>query len=228
MVDINDMTTNPIIRKPKNIIYVDASSLRGRYKIGLYDQSNKVKHTLALGSSIKDINQAEKHAVLYGLMYIQKTNNPNRHVLMNDCEGAIGDKQFETIGSSLNTKLIWIPREINKADKVAKSKINKKKKVWRRLKFFMTIVYGNIPTKILQVNIEPTSDNLSPIAKIVFDDIHESKDRFPMTTADLSTIIVAAFSKGKVELKKGGTAKLRKELSDNNILIIKKKVVMLS
>ncbi len=227
MVDTNNTTIKPVIRKPKNIIYVDASSLRGRFKIGLYDKSNKVKHTLVLGSSIKDINQAERHAVLYGLMYIQKTNNPNRHVLMNDCEGVIEDNQLAGIGYSLNTKLIWIPREINKADKVAKSKINKKKKVWRRLKFFMTIVYGDIPTKIQQVNIDPISDNLSPIAKIVFDDIQESKDRFPMTTADLSTIIIAAFSKGKVELKKGGTAKLRKELSDNHILVIKKKVVML-
>ena len=202
--------------------------MKGRFKIGLYDKSNKVKHTLALGSSIKDINQAERHAVLYGLMYIQKTNNPNRHVLMNDCEGAIEDKQLNVIGYSLNTKLIWIPREINKADKIAKSKINKKKKLWRRLKFFMTIVYGDIPTKIQQVNIEPICDNLSPIAKIVFDDIQENKDRFPMTTADLSTIIIAAFSKGKVELKKGGSVKLRKELSDKNILVIKKKVVMLS
>lgn len=229
MVENSNITTQAKSRKEKTIIYVDASSLNGGFKIGLYDKTNKVKHTLGLGSSVKNINEAEQYAVLYGLMYIQKSNSTNRHVLMNDCEGAIQDKKLVELGCALNTKLIWIPREINKADKVAKSKINKKKKVWKNLDFFMKIMFANTTVQTKQKsNTKVSTDKLSPIAKIVFEKIMEDRALFPMVAADMSAMVVAAYAKAKIGIKKGDAVRIRKELCDNNILVTKNKVIMLA
>ncbi len=221
--------TDSIIKKPKNIIFVDASSLRGRYKIGLYDKTNNIKHTLKLGKLVRDINNAETCAILYGLMYIQKSNNQNRHILMNDSEGATTNIKLLELGGLLNTNIIWIPREINKADKVAKSKANKKKKVWRNLNFFMKLVLGNsIFTRPEKLQTEKSLEEMTPVAKAVLEEILKQKAHFPMTTAEFPSIVTTAYTKTKATIKKGDMQKVRKELCDNNILTVKDKVIILN
>jgi hypothetical protein len=91
--------TNFQTQKKKNIIYVDASSLEGVYKLGMYDKTNNIKHTLVLGNAVKKISDAEKCAVLYGLMYIQKCDNGHSHILMNDCEAATKDKKLTDLAT---------------------------------------------------------------------------------------------------------------------------------
>lgn len=229
MVDTNEMIQTSRIEKSKNIIYVDASSLKGRYKIGLYDKTNKIKHTLELGQSVGYIGEAELCAVLYGLMYIQKSNNPNRHILMNDCEAAVSNKKLVEIGQELNTKLIWIPREINKADKVAKGKINKKKKVWRDLNFFMKIALGGAilvrpkQKMITETIIKP----LTPMSKIILEEVLSKKNLFPINITDFTPLVLKAASKAKITLIKGDIQKIRKELAFNDFITIKDNVISL-
>jgi len=229
MVDTSNATKKPGMRKPKNIIYVDAASFGGRFIIGLRDKTNKTKHTLKLGKSVKSINDAETCAVLYGLMYIQKSNNSNRHVLMNDCESAILNAKLIELGQLLNTKLIWIPREINKADKVAKSKINKKKKVWRNLNFFMKLVLGDamLVKSTQKLPTDAIVNHLSPITKTIFEQIQENKERFPMGMSEFAPFVSAAYKKVNLTVKKGDIQKVRKELCNNNLLTFDNKIITL-
>lgn len=228
MVDTpNNKIIKQRVKKRKNIIYVDAATLKGRFIIGLYDKTNKIKHTLELGNSVKGINDAETYAVLYGLMYIQKSNNSNRHVLMNDCEGAILNTKLIELGHLLNTKLIWIPREINKADKVAKSKINKKKKVWKNLSFFMKLVLGDamLVRSTQKLPTDVIINHLSPITKTVFEEIQENKERFPMGMSEFAPFVSAAYKKVNLTVKKGDIQKVRKELCNNNLLTFDNKTI---
>lgn len=214
-------------RKEKNIIYVDASSNQGKYCIGLWDKTNKVRHTLALGDPVKQISDAETYAVLYGLLYIQKSNNPNRHILMNDCEGAVKNKKLLDLGGILNTKIMWIPREINKADKIAKMRVNKKAKVWRNLEFFMKILLGAIlsikpkPT-ITKTNNQVTPKvrvNLSPMSQETLNMILENKKLFPMSKANFGVFIQKVYKKSNITLVKGNVQNIREELLKNKILL---------
>lgn len=230
MVDTNNTTKRPGMKKPKNIIYVDAASLGGKFKIGLYDKTNKIKHTLDLGNSVKNNYDAEACAVLYGLMYIQKSNNQNRHVLMNDCESAILNPKLIELGQLLNTKLIWIPREINKADKVAKSKINKKKKAWKNLKFFMMLVLGDamLVRSTQKLPTDAIVNHLSPITKTVFEEILAHKERFPMGLAEFAPFVATAYAKVNLSVKKGDILKVRNELCKNNLLMFENKIITLA
>ncbi len=229
MVDTNNTTKRPGMKRRKNIIYVDAATLKGRFQIGLHDKTNKTEHTLELGKSVKSINDAETCAVLYGLMYIQKSNNSNRHVLMNDCEGAILNTRLIELGQLLNTKLIWIPREINEADKVAKSKINKKKKVWRNLNFFMKLVLGDamLVKSTQKLPTDAIVNHLSPITKTIFEQIQEHKERFPMGMSEFAPFVSAAYKKVNLTVKKGDIQKVRKELCNNNLLTFDNKIITL-
>ncbi|SFV55987.1 hypothetical protein MNB_SV-3-156 [hydrothermal vent metagenome] len=214
-------------RKVKNIIYVDASSLKGRYKIGLFDKGNKRKDTLLLGKDVPQVHIAKQYAILYGLMYIQKRGEGNRYILMNDCESATRDKELLKLATRLNTKLLWIPREINKADRVARQKPNKKKKVWHRLHFFMSILS---PLPLVVKDKQPIEENnkiLSPIVKIIYQELLQVSNNFPMTTSDLSQIVATVYKQEGIEMKKGASMRARKELSGNNIIRIKSNVVTL-
>jgi len=228
MINVNTESKRLQVRKKKNIIYVDASSFNGRFKIGLYDKNRKRKHTLKLGKAIKHIHIAEQYAILYGLMYIQKRNTTKKYILMNDCESAVSDDALMNLSIRINTRLLWIPREINKADKIAKSKVNKKKKVWHGLHFLMSVLS---PDKVLLQEEKKyaliTEKVLSPIVKIIYQKIQNERNSFPMTTADFSQMVTSVYNDEDVEMKKGTSLRARKELSDNKIIRVANKVVTL-
>jgi len=212
-------TNNKQFRKEKNIIFVDASSFKGKYKIGLIDKTNKTKHTLALGSCTKDINEAEKYAVLYGLMYIAKRKGSDKYVLMNDCEGATEDKNLKLLGVSLNTKVMWIPREINKADKVAKNKVNKKKKIWKKLKFFMKILnikklYSGLDSQ----EYSPKLDNISKKSRSFYRFVEENISLFPIKNNLLAPLVIKDMKDNNIIYKKGDSSKVIKELCERGLL----------
>ena len=228
MVNITTGSKRLQSRKVKNIIYVDASSLNGRYKVGLYDKKNNRKDTLLLGKDVHQIHLAEQYAILYGLMYIQKRGGANKYILMNDCESATANKELFKLATHLNTKLLWIPREINKADKVAKQKPNKKKKVWHRLHFFMSILSPySLIVKDNKSTKEEDNKLLSPIVKLVYKELLDISDNFPMTTSDFSQVVTSVYNQEGIEMKKGASIRARKELSSNNIIHVKNKVVTL-
>ena len=227
MVNVTTESKRLQSRKVKNIIYVDASSLKGRYKIGLLDKGNKRKDTLLLGKDVPQVHIAEQYAILYGLMYIQKRGEGDRYILMNDCESATQDKELLELAARLNTKLLWIPREINKADKVARQKPNKKRKVWHRLHFFMSILS---PFNVIEKDNQPSEENnktLSPIVKIIYQKLLEISDNFPMTTSDFSQVITTVYNQENIGMKKGASIRARKELCNNNIIHIENKIVTL-
>jgi hypothetical protein len=218
-------------RKAKNIIYVDASSKLSKYRIGLWDKTNKIRHTVALGDSVKKISDAEMYAVLYGLIYIQKSNNPNRHILMNDCESAVKNPKLLDLGDMLNTKIMWIPREINKADKVAKMRVNKKAKVWHNLDFCMKILFGDMlsiepcvskPTiPIVNKVAEKVEVILSLMSQETLNLILENKKLFPMSKVNFGVFIQKVYKKENIPLKKGNVQNIREELLKNKVLLKK-------
>jgi hypothetical protein len=223
-------------KKIKNMIYVDASSLEGLYKIGLYDKTNHIKHTVELGTSVKKISDAECYAVLYGLLYIQKRSSQNRYVLMNDCESAVQNKKLLNLGNSLNTRIIWIPREINKADKIAKKRVNKKENVWKILDLFMKILFEGIIIK-QRVELKDSIEKKIPskvivnqksIFKKVLKKISSNPKIFPMSKIIFSIFIQKIYKEVAVPIKKGNIQEIRKELLDNKIILIKSDVISLT
>jgi len=148
---------------------------------------------------------------------------------MNDCEAAISNKKLIEVGQILNTKILWILREINKADKVAKSKINKKKKVLRDLNFFMKLVFGkpillNAKKKIPEhAMINP----LSSLTTIMLEEVLSQKELFPVSTKDFTPLVMKVASKNDIALKKGDIQKIRKELCDTNYIVMKNKMISL-
>jgi len=226
---MNDQTERLRERKEKNIIYVDAASLNGRYKIGLYDKAGRRKDTLLLGKAVKHIHTAEQYAILYGLMYIHKRGKEDKYILMNDSESAVQNNELSNLAARLNTKLLWIPREINKADKVSRQKPNKKKKVWHHLHFFMNIIAPkSFIDKEKPLTKETDISLLNPVVKIVYQELLAKRDSFPMTTSDFSKIVTAVYNQEDIEMKKGDSIRVRQELSKNNIIHVKNKVVALT
>ncbi len=113
----------------RNLIYVDASGRKeddGKmvYKIGLHDKSNNVSLGLKLKETeVDNINEAEKTAALYALIYIRRKALTNCHIL-SDNQGAVNNSRLKALLKYYDVSYSWIPREANiVADKLSKLEI---------------------------------------------------------------------------------------------------------
>ena len=110
----------------RKLIYVDASRNTQEnqevvYKIGMYDKSKNVSLGLRLKEDeVKDINDAEKIAILYAFLYIKQKGIENAHIL-SDNRGVVNKKKIPLLLKHYGISSSWIPREANIiADKLTK------------------------------------------------------------------------------------------------------------
>lgn len=130
--------------KNKRVIYTDATkSNKNKYKVAIYDPTINLTHILLL-KDVKDINEAEKYGILFALYYINE-KQLNGTIILSDSQNSVNNKILRKLASHMNSKISWIPREINQiADKVVKLKPTQKEKVWNSLKLFHDIAFGKI------------------------------------------------------------------------------------
>lgn len=123
----------------RRIIYVDAGGKKNKgYKIGLYDKNSNATHIMDL-VDVSNNNLAEKYAVFYAILYIQKHSYKNCMIL-SDNESAVVDKVLINLLQELKISISWIPREINNiADKTTKREATLKEIDWNLLKLFVNL-----------------------------------------------------------------------------------------
>jgi len=123
----------------RRIIYVDAGNLNSEnFKISLYDIKSNATHIMDL-PEVLDNNEAEKYAVYYAILYINKKGFTNCMIL-SDNKSAVGDIIIQSLLNELNTQVSWIPREINKiADKTVKRDATLHECEFNTLKLFINL-----------------------------------------------------------------------------------------
>lgn len=104
----------------RQIIYVDASGHSDNsFHISLYDPETNASQVIKL-TGASNSHEAEKLAVINAIIYIAK-HNLSKAIICCDNENVALDNQLKIYASKLNSRIIWVPREINKvADKIAK------------------------------------------------------------------------------------------------------------
>ncbi|MFA7083199.1 MAG: hypothetical protein WC141_01565 [Arcobacteraceae bacterium] len=125
----------------RRMLYVDATGYKDNteFKISLYDPEINLTNILAL-KDISTSNEAEKYAILYGILYSVKSNLKSVHILC-DNQNATESKELRELAAYASIRILWIPRELNTiADKIAKLEPTVKEKEWYLLHF----IYKNL------------------------------------------------------------------------------------
>ena len=205
----------------KHIIYVDASCKEGSCKIGLYDKKLKKKHTILMEVSNISSLDGEQYAILYGLIYIKRLNLDSRFVLLNDNELATQNEKLIKLGNQLNTKISWIPREINKADKYTRTKPNKD--YWNDIELLYSVMFDKVLKPVNVKKEEPTSDVLIPSDDIdsVISEYFINKEGKQYTKCNFVNLFIKVIEKNNLKYITGSSKRIINKLIKDKIIILK-------
>ena len=153
------------MQNKRRIIYVDATGINQNtnFKIGLYDSENNATHIMDL-IDISNSSLAEKYAVFYSLLYVQKFGYENCMILCDNIS-AVKDETLVNLSKNMGTKISWIPREINTvADKICKLEPTLKESDWNILKLFVHLsekIYMKSDSSTLKLEVQTLKEELS-------------------------------------------------------------------
>jgi len=210
----------------RNIIFVDASFRESGSFLGMHVADtidNGDNYTLKKKTNAIDSAAAEKCAILYGLMYVRDFMHGKPCVILNDNRSATEDADIIHFAHTLNSKVEWIRREMNKADAPSKlSQTTEEREVLKFRKFRENFEkrYKKEGTLIRNATGEknltsPLMKKISNAAYIRSFGTYEQKTKKSIPTGIFSDNVILICKERKIEYKKGLGLKVRTSLLKN-------------
>ena len=206
----------------RNIIFVDASQREGSSFLGMHvaetiDRGNN--YTLKMSKNSLDSGTAEKNAIIYGLMYVRDCMGGKPCVILNDNRSATEDADIIHLAHTLNSKVEWIRREMNKADapsKMCQTTNPKQITLFRKFRESFEKRYkreGTLVRFSTEIKDDP-APLIEKIGKATYIKVFglAKNPRKPVITADFARMVVLACEENNIEYKKGFGLKVRMSL----------------